>query len=192
MKQSLLWKLSKKRHKDSYLLGTMHVKSESAFKRLEQIKDCIEACDLFAAEYNLDTLQSGQGSGNMFIPEEQNLIDLMGENKYNRSKDIFMKAFDVNLDLLRRFYPLIVVNVLSESTLTKDFNMPLDFFLWSFAKEQDLSLEGIESYESQLRIIRKIKMKDQIKMLTTIARNPSKFRKSILKMANGMSKNTVR
>jgi uncharacterized protein YbaP (TraB family) len=183
MKQSLLWKLSKDQHQDSFLVGTMHVKSESAFNRLNQIIKLLGEVDLFAAEYDLDILSSSGKQGDMMMSQGKHIRDMVTPARYKRLKKQLDKSFGINIDQLGRFLPLILVNFISESTLEKDFNLPLDMHLWKHAKEEGLSTIGIESYDSQIEIIKKIKLKHQVKMITEIARNPAKFRKNILRMA---------
>lgn len=183
MKQSLLWKLSKNGYYDSYVLGTMHVKSRSAFKRLPHLEACILSSELFAAEYNLNEMQSAKGGGDLLIPDGRSLLDILGDKKFDRNRKIIKKAFNIDLEHFKNYFPLIVVNVLSEASLSKDFSMPLDLHLWNFAKKSGLELHGIETYESQLKIIHKMKIKDQVKMITNVAKNPSKFRKNMIRMA---------
>jgi uncharacterized protein YbaP (TraB family) len=141
------------------------------------------SCDLFAAEYNLDVLMNADNQNRMLIPDGLHIKDLVTKAKYKRLVKQLAKSFNIDIEQLGRFLPLILVNVISEATLAKDYKLPLDMHLWRYAKSLELRTEGIESYESQLEIIRKIRLKDQIKMIFEIVRNPSKFRRSIVRMA---------
>lgn len=183
MKQALLWKLSKKQHQDSFLLGTMHVKSESAFKRLNQINHLLEDVEVFAAEYDLDILAATASSSDMMIPAGKHIRDLLTPAQYKKLEHQLSKTFNVQIGQFGRFLPLIIVNLISELTLSQDYNLPLDMYLWSKAQELGLKTIGIESYESQLAIINRIKLQHQVKMLLNIARNPDKFRKNLFRMA---------
>ncbi len=184
MKQSLLWKVSKTDHMDSYLFGTMHVKSKQVFQRITQLDSVINDIDLFAAEYHLDRVQFVQKPTDLMVPEGRSQRDYLGERKFRRMQRIVEKSFRVDLSQFEYYLPLLVVNVIAEAILSKDFKLSLDQYLWKLAKEKGKKLEGVETYASQQEIMQKIKLEDQLKMLKDIARNPSKYRRSVLKMAD--------
>ena len=183
MKQSLLWKLSRKGRADSFLLGTMHVKDKSVFGRIDQIETLIGEVDLFAAEYDLDEVRFVQQPNDLLIPDGFSIRDILGDKKFKRIQKIIAKFFDVDISQFEFYLPLLLVNVIAESILTKDYNLPLDLYLWNIAKKLQIKRCGIETYESQQKIMQAIKLKDQLKMLKMIAKNPSKYRKSVLSMA---------
>lgn len=183
MQQSLLWELAKEGHENSYLFGTMHVKSQKVFSRIDQLKELISDVELFVAEYNLDQVKFVQNAGDLLIPEGKSVRDILGEKKFLRIQKSIFKSFKLDLSQFEYYLPLLTVNVIAEAILTKDYNLPLDVFLWNYAKELDKSLDGAETYASQQVIMKKIKVSDQIKMLKDVARKPYKYRKSILKMA---------
>lgn len=184
MKNALLWKLSKDGYHPSYIFGTMHVKSQQAFTRINDIEACLDQSQVFAAEYNLDQVQFVQQPSDLLIPDGKSLRDEVGDKKFLKMQGIIEKTYDVDISQYEYYLPLLLVNVIAEAILSKEHKLPLDMFLWKMAKEKGLQLEGVESYESQQIIMRKIKLKDQAKMVSEIARNPSKYRKSILQMAN--------
>ncbi len=184
MKESLLWELSKEGFQKSFVFGTMHVKSQRAFHRLDLLGTILKHVEVFAAEYDLDQLRSTEDGSFMRIPEEQTISGFLGKQKYKRIQNAIHKAFGVDIAPLDRIYPLLIVNLIGESTLSSDFSLPLDVYLWEMSKGLSLRLEGIETFESQQRIFQKIKLKDQVKMLKDLSRNTSKYRKSINRMAS--------
>ena len=183
MKQSLLWKLSRKGRLDSYLLGTMHVKDKSVFGRINQIETLIGEVDLFAAEYDLDEVRFVQQPNDLLIPNGLSIRDILGDRKFKRTQKIIDKFFGIDIVQFEFYLPLLLVNVIAESILTKDYNLPLDLYLWNIAKTHEIRRCGIETYESQQKIMQAIHIKDQLKMLKTISKSPSKYRKSVLSMA---------
>lgn len=183
MKQALLWKLSKQGYHDSYIFGTMHVKSKQVFSKVEELEALIINADLFVAEYDLDEVSFVQKPTDMLIPDGASIRDLLGEKKFNRISRMISKAFQVDIRQFEYYLPLLIVNVVAEAILTKDYGLPLDMHLWKIAKIHGKVRAGAETYEAQQKVMRKIKLKDQLKMVKDIAKNPSKYRKSILRMA---------
>ena len=184
MKQSLLWKASKKGAKDSFIFGTMHVKSKKVFTRIVQIESIFEHIDTFVAEYNLDEVNFVQQPSDLLIPKGKSIRETLGEKKFFKIRKIIEKAFAIDISQYEYYLPLLLVNVIGEAILSKDYHLPLDLHLWDLAKKKGISLDGVEDYKSQMDIMAKIKINDQIKMLKDIAKNPTKYRKSILKMAS--------
>ncbi len=183
MKQSLLWKISKKGKPDSYIFGTMHVKDKQVFSRIGQIEMLINEVDAFAAEYHLDKVQFVQQPSDLLIANGQSLSELLGEKKFLKMQKLFEKSFGIDLAQFEYYLPLLIINIIAEAILSRDYHLPLDLHLWKIAKSRNKTLLGVESYESQQVILKKILLKDQIKMLKEISKNPKKYRKNILKMA---------
>lgn len=183
MKNSLLWQISGDSIKTSYVLGTMHVKSEKAFGRIDQIENLISDCDIFMAEYHLDEVRFVQHPNDFLIPEGLALKDLLKEKKYQKIRNIVQKSFGLDLEQFEYYLPLLIVNIISEAILSKEYQLPLDMHLWQYAKAEGKILKGAETYSSQLEVLNRIKIDDQVKMLKTIAQSPDKFRKKILQMA---------
>ncbi|WP_235295689.1 TraB/GumN family protein [Portibacter marinus] len=183
MKQSLLWKLQKENHHTSFLFGTMHVKSQAAFQRIEQVKRILEDVDVFAAEYHLDEVQSHAANEHLFIPEGGKISDILSKKKFERIRNQLIKSFSIDLQLFDRFLPMVLVNFIGEAILSQEYNLPLDVYLWKYAKSLDKKLKGMETFESQRKILHNISLSDQIKMLKDLARNTGKYRKNIFRMS---------
>ncbi|GLR16293.1 conjugative transfer protein GumN [Portibacter lacus] len=169
----------------------MHVKSQRVFTRLTQLKELILESDLFIAEYNLDNIQFVQHAEDLLIPDGKSLSDLIGEKKFRKIHKIIEKSFKVDLRQFEYYLPLLIVNIIGEAILTKDYHLPLDIFLWNFAKESEKELDGVETYASQQQIMQAIKMKDQLKMVKDISKRPYIYRKNILKMAKWYEEESI-
>lgn len=183
MKKSLLWKVTGDGVHPSYVFGTMHVKSARVFNKLDEILSILTEVQTFMAEYHLDEVKFVQQPQDLLIANGRPLSRILDKRKFDKLHKIFNKSFGIDLYQFEHYLPLLIVNIISEKILTEDYALPLDLYLWNKSKELDLGLAGAESYQSQMAIMDKISLDDQIKMLKDIGKNPAKFRKKILKMA---------
>ena len=183
--ESLLWELSKRgEDTKSYLLGTMHVRDKRAFKFLDVIKDKIIVCEQYAAEFDLNDPAGNSQMAHMELDGDNHLQELIPEKKYKKLQRILLKSFQIDISIFNRLRPIFISNLIAESILSKDKRMPLDNYLWDYARGLNKKMLGIESYEEQLRILKSIPIDDQIKGLLDIGRNVKKYRSQILKITN--------
>lgn len=184
MKDSLLWKFKKpKESRTHFLLGTMHVNSEEAYTPVTKAKHFMEQCQIYAGEMDLDDPELSQ-IGDVFMNEDDQLLeDFIGTKKYKKYKKIILKAFGINLDDIAHFRPLVISNMISESILTRSYDLALDHFLWQYAQAMGLKMKGLESAADQFRIMRAIPLDIQLKSLQSCAKDVSKFRKKVLRLS---------
>lgn len=184
-KNSLIWKVEKKDLSHvSYLLGTMHVKDSKAFVRMEDMKNCIEACDIFATEFNLEEADATLTANAMDLPEGETLEQLLGAKKFAKMRKIIAKSFGVDLIFFNKNLPIIVGNILTEKILSEDQQSSLDETLWNYAKEKERVMIGIETFAEQMEILGLIPIDYQLKQLKEIAKNTKSFKKQITQTAN--------
>lgn len=183
-KESLLWKYNKPNEsRTHYILGTMHVKSEEAYTPVTLAKHFMEQCQIYAGEMDLDDPMLDQ-IGDVFTNEDgQILEDYIGEKKYIKYKTIISKAFGIDLDLIAHYKPLVISNMISESILTKSYDLALDHFLWQYAQALGMQMQGLESADDQFSIMRQIPIDIQLKSLKSCTKNVSKFRKKVLRLS---------
>lgn len=188
-KKSLLWAFSKKvpssaASKTSYLFGTMHVRDQRAFGLLEEVYEKIDACDVFATEFNLEEMHQQATADTMNLPDDLTLSSLFSPKKYKKVAKVFEKATNLQLQFFENSRPFLITSLISEAILSKDMPFSLDESLWRYAKEQEKELSGLETYQQQIDIIKSIPLDQQVKALSDIGRNFKKFRKQLLKMTD--------
>ena len=99
-KNTLLWRIKGNAQiGSSYLFGTMHVQDLRAFSNLGFIKEKIDECSAFAAEYNLDHQQVGV-TNKMALPNGVTIKTLIPEKKYLKLRRIVLKSTKLDLDFL--------------------------------------------------------------------------------------------
>ena len=180
-KHTLLWKIEGKQlPAASYLFGTMHVKDKRAFRFQEQVYTKIQECTAFATEFNFEEIENGISAESMDLPDGQTLVTLIPPKKYKKINKIFKKAVGVDLAMFNTGLPILITNVLSERILSADMPHSLDMHLFQFAKEQEKITLGIETYQEQLDILKKIPIDFQIKSLLWAGKNFKRFRKQLL------------
>lgn len=182
-KNTLLWKVTSKSHAQaSYLFGTMHVKDLRAFHQRDLVHQKIDACEAFATEFNLDEMKMNTSEQVMDLPEGMFLSDLIPAKAYKKVEQLFASLTGMELKLFDRSLPLLISNMLSECVLSSDMPHSLDESLWEYARSQEKILLGIESFEEQIEILRKIPLDYQVKSLIWTAKNTHRFQKQLLKM----------
>ena len=192
-KNALLWKIEGKTLPGySYLFGTMHVKDQRAFTLMNDVYPKIDACESFATEFNLEEMDLNFDLELTGLENGQSLQDLIRPKNYHKIRKIFRKATGLDIIHFDQTQPLIVANVINERILSKDMPVSLDMHLWNYAKVQEKITLGIETFQEQINILKKIPLDYQIKMLLAMGKNFKSHRKSIIKMTRQYEKADIR
>ncbi len=157
------------------MFGTMHVQDRLAFGKLDLVKEKIRSCEIFALELHLDGPAQAQ-AGKMVLPEGQTLKSLVSPKKYEKLRRMILKSADLDLDHFQRASPFLLTGLIAAKSFREDMALSLDEHLWQFAKQEGKAMVGIETFEEQINVLKKIPLKDQAKMLLEIGRNPKKAR----------------
>jgi uncharacterized protein len=175
----------------NYLIGTMHAKDGRIFKNVENYYRIIHDCDIFATEFPLDDAEAVNIQQYMMLPEGESLQKLLSAKFYDKM-GIFMKQkLGVDMAQFNHFSPFFLTNLLTESVLNNDNFLSLDESLWQFAKNDGKILRGIETFDEQLEILKKMTLTDQIKGLKDIVGHHARFRKQLEKMIKCYEKQDI-
>jgi uncharacterized protein len=176
---SLLWKLSAPDSPfHSCLFGTMHVRDQRAFHGLDKVYACLDACDAFALELDLDA----EGPP-LQLPRQPPLRRLLSPRAYARLRKSLLKAFQLDIAFFPHFPPFALLELVTERILTDDHPFFLDAHLWNYAGEREKKRLGLETQQEQLEVLLEIPLDQQVKMLRQTGRNPARYRKSLQRMA---------
>lgn len=182
LKNSLLWELMPPESDAiSYLFGTMHVKDEIAYRHINKVIPRLSCCDALMCEIDLDKAQ-------MEVPAETYLIhsgslsSLLTTSKYEKYRKVMLKTYNIDLNQFQHFYPLVILNKISEALLSNDRGVSLDSYLWNKAKELKLNTSGIEDLHDHVSLIGKLEMDVQLKMLKSVMKNTRAFKRSLHKV----------
>ncbi|MEM8524292.1 MAG: TraB/GumN family protein [Bacteroidota bacterium] len=183
-KQSLLWQIhSEPSVVPSYVFGTMHIKNSSFFSHLDQVYAAINEVETYAAEYDLNESQQNISPLLFQLPDGNVLSDYIEEKKYQKLRNIYLKAFQIDLHQVQNLLPIFITNLLTQKILAQNSSVSLDEHLWKYAQQQGKNCTGVERFSEQIEILQKIDVKEQIKMLLKIGQNVSKYRTKILHLS---------
>lgn len=183
--QSLLWKISEPNSlRTSYIYGTIHLRDKRVYFLLDKIKDMIRNCDIFMAEYDLDDNVQSEIMHELQLPDNKHVRNYISSKKYEKIRKQLAKAFDIDLERFGCFKPMAIENMITDSIFQSDFNFPMDFELWNYAKEIDKITAGAESTASQINIMKNLSVKKQINSLLKISENTSGYRKKLNKIVS--------
>ena len=161
----------------------MHVNSEEAYTPVTMAKHYMEQCHIYTGEMDLNDPELNK-IGDVFVNDEEKILaDFIGNKKYKKYKKIVSKAYNINLDEIMHYRPMVISNMISEAILTKSYDLALDHFLWRYAQSMGLTMKGLESASDQFKIMKLIPIDIQLKSLQACTKDVSKFRKKVLKLS---------
>lgn len=183
-KNTLLWEIRGGKLKSPcYVFGTMHVQDERAFRGIDFIEECVASCEAFAAEYDLETDNMADFHRVTMLPEGDTISNLLSRSVYKKLTKVFKRETGYDLQQFDQQKPIMIINMLTSSQFSDDRAVSLDSHLHQFAKQNEKVLLGLESFESQLKILEDMPIKDQLVQLKDMTTNFSRFRRGLLKTA---------
>ena len=185
MQKALLWSI-RSPHNDleSFLFGSMHVKSPVAFQNVSLLQQKIDVCTAFAAEMHLDEANKNIDLALAFrAVKGGGLKDVLGTKKYEKAKKILQKSLHLNIDAFQQLRPLFLSSLIDEQMMPKGTApLALDHFLWEHAKSKGKHLYGLETFNDQIEVLQSITPQEEKKALLNGIKNITQHRKSIQKM----------
>lgn len=163
----------------SYIMGTMHAKSDEAYAHIAQAQKYMSTVKVFAGEIDLNQ-EVSPGDG-FLLEDGLTLQSLLGDKKYAKYSRIIQKAFQLNLDSVQHLKPLIAQNLILEKIINESQVLALDYKLKEIALELELELTGIETMEEQTNILLDIPIDIQLKIFKDSFKNVSKIKKQLEK-----------
>lgn len=162
--KSLLWKISGKNLKqDSYLFGTIHVICEDDFFMDARIENALEASKKLVLEINL-------GDPNMMMnmqkvsmnPGMKNISEEMEPEQIVALDKFLLEAYGVGLDQFGILKPFVLSSMVMLKMLPCTAQSSYEMYFMDKAKEQEMSIEGLETVGFQMGIFDNIPRKLQI------------------------------
>lgn len=180
-KRGLLWKLSLDlKSAPGYLFGTMHSAGAIATDKVIQVMPYIQGCTAYFGESDIDQLLANPFQ--VAPPVWKGLAQLISPAAYSKSRHQLRQRFNLDLDAIQHLPPLLLTTLISEKMLSAGVREALDIQLWMLAKNQGLSVQGLESVEEQAKIYAGIPILFQIRQLKKLILNLSGSFKSLAKI----------
>ena len=180
LKDSLFWKFNTPEAKhDSYIFGTIHLYRDSYADFITKAEEIIDNVDKV---YTEASLESSPGSAHYLIPNNEDLISLLGLKKYEKVKKILDKAIGFNLDQYKNILPLAINQHITMMAMGLSHRPALDTLIYQSAIRAYKEYDGIESLDEQMEIMQNISLEYQLKSLVKLSQNINKFRKKVKRM----------
>ncbi|MCS6928115.1 MAG: TraB/GumN family protein [Saprospiraceae bacterium] len=190
---TLLWQVSPREGGPvSYLFGTMHTRDLRAFTWLDLAYARIEQCEVFAAEYNFSQTDSAALATALLLPEGTTLDQLLSRRAWKNLAFYAKRKLDLPPETLRQAHPMYVQMVLTTALLREEAPYPLDEALWMYALNKGKSITGLETFEEQLEVLRRIPLEDQLKSLTYFLKHYRRQRERLKAMLRWYQEGNIR
>jgi len=178
---SLLWELSGKGIKKSYIFGTIHMISENDYVLDERTMKAIKKCKKMVMEIDISqSLQTGMKllalSG---MKGGKTLADLISPEDYQMVKTYFEKeaksaeAKMMPFNMIEKWKPMLLQSFLYQDMIEgsmKSYEMEL----LNIGTERKMKFDGLETVEDQINVFEKIPYTDQAKALVELIKEIKK------------------
>lgn len=190
-KKGLLWQISGKGVKTSYLYGTMHVSNEKVIKLSDMAMDELDKCQVMAGELVLKESDMMPMMMSLFM-KDTTLEMLLSPSEYQIVHKKLEEKMGFMATMLEKIKPVFISVMLTEQANNgsekegkkpasifdkisdkSNKKLPLDMYLQEKAKDKGKEVVGLETVEEQLSAFNTITLKEQAKMLyeTVISEN---------------------
>ncbi len=178
----LLWKLNSSNLRPSYLFGTIHLQSPIVSNNQTLFSDLIDSCACFAAEIDLDKMESSNLQSYFQLENSRNWSNHLKPNQWNKLCRVSLDRFGIDLEQFTGLYPMIALNQLSLQLIGRSQEISLDYQLWQLAKMKQKKTLGLEDFDDHFSMIKSIELKDQIKMFRDFFKQLDRSKKRYEKM----------
>jgi uncharacterized protein YbaP (TraB family) len=179
-KDSLLWSVTKE-HIQHEIYGTMHLPFTVVDWPSEKVLDRLKNYTHYFGEMNLDERIS-MSALSYYLPSNESLNDFLPPKKYQKMRRILIKAFGVDIEKYKSYFPLFIQYQIDFSISAQYPDVPMDQFIWNNAKMFGCNMGGLESKAAQIKILHQLPLKFQLEMIKRISNNVSNYRKTIKKL----------
>jgi len=178
---SLLWELSGKGIKKSYIFGTIHMISEKDFFMDDKTMNAIKKCKKMVMEIDisqslqmgiklmtLSGMKGGKTLADFVRPEDYQMVKTYFE-KEAKSTEAKMLPFE----MIEKWKPMLLQSFLYQDMIEgtmKSYEMEL----LSIGSERKMKFDGLETVEDQVNVFEKIPYADQAKALVELIKEIKK------------------
>ena len=172
LENSLLWEISGKGIKKSYIFGTIHMISANDFALSPKTQKCLKKAKKLVFEIDMSQAMIVSMKMLAMAPMKDNkkLSDLLSEDDYNLVKNYFTKETEsaelkvLPFSRIENWKPMLLQSFLYQDMIegpVKAYEMEL----LSIGQKQKKSFGGLETIEDQIAVFEKIPYSDQAKAL---------------------------
>jgi uncharacterized protein YbaP (TraB family) len=160
-------------------MGTMHVRDRRAFNRWQQVIQKVETCEVFAAEIQIEQLKSLPRA----LPAVEPLHRLLPVRKFQKLRRQLRKGAGIDIESCDYLPPVLILQLIDEALLARDYPTSLDESLWDYAKMQGKELLGLETVDAQFDFLRQLNSTFQVGQLLEVGSRWPRHRRQAMRMA---------
>lgn len=169
LQAQLLWEISGNGlEKPSYLYGTIHLSDKRVFDFSPSVMKSFEKCDAFAGEMLFEQKDIFKMMNSIFM-NDTTLADLLSEEKYNIVKEHITKEMGMMALMADKIKPIFISVMLTQQSNgtanQSESGQILDLYFQDLAKEKDMEVVGLETFEEQMASLNQIPLQQQAEML---------------------------
>ncbi|MES2627330.1 MAG: TraB/GumN family protein [Bacteroidota bacterium] len=160
----LLWEITGKGIKKSYLYGTIHIQDKKVFAYDPLVEKKLKSCKAFAMELILDEINQLEVAQSM-IMMDHSLDQLLTPAQYATVAAVLKEKTGMELSLFNNVKPFMLYTQLSQTEIPQDMDQPLDGYFLKIARENKMKILAVEKLSEQLAAVNSISEQDQANML---------------------------
>ena len=184
-KNSLLWQITPADGgPSSYLFGTMHVRDARAFGWLDTALGYLADCEIFATEFDFSEADGAAVAEVLRLPDGATLDQLLPRGAWKNLERYARKKLGVPAVHFQHQHPMLASTALTAAFMAEEAAHSLDETLWHAAQAAGKSCTGVETFDEQLRTLRKIPLELHLQNLTWLLKNFGRQRRRMQKMMN--------
>ncbi len=163
---TLLWEISGKGIKTSYLYGTFHLMCNNDIVFSNNMKAAVKAVNEVYFELDLDDPASTFGAMLfMNMNEGKKLQDLYTPEEFERLSNYFNDSLHTPIALMQRMKPLFLQSMLYPKMMPCKNLSGVDMEILKIAKAEKKEIKGLENIQFQASVFDSIPYKEQAQLL---------------------------
>lgn len=177
---SLLWEVSGRGIKPSYIFGTFHLMCREDINLSNNVKDIIKNADEIYFELDMDDMSAMLGAMLfMTMKNDTVLSDLYTPEEYKKIETYFRDSLQMPMSLLKGMKPLLLQALLYPKMMTCRNMSGMEEELVQEARKNKKEIKGLETVAFQASMFDSIPYKDQalalLKQIDSMEENRNQF-----------------
>jgi len=165
-----LWSFQLAEGNPSLIFGSMHIRDDRVYRFCDALYPLIRQADVYVGEMDLTDLPHQAPEQGYHMPA------FFRPAAYRKIRKQILKSFGLDISRYAHLHPLMIMSAISQNILYNDHAVSLDEHLWNYAKNSQLTLQGLETISEQMEILHSIKPDSLYRQIKAISSQPNKIR----------------
>lgn len=167
----------------SYLYGTIHIIPQKDFHPSDILLTYFDQADKLVMEMDMDVMDPGAGGEDIDFSEMMSMLSelmlkppnslksLLPEEDYEYLQGFMRDSMPTPVPFYQMFKPIFLSEQISVSYCMEEMPNSFELFFRQKAKDQEMPIAGLETFEDQLSFIQDIPLEEQAASLMETVRN---------------------